>query len=344
MKSWIVPWMAAMYIVLGKLNGMEDYCQLNEFTDMDYYILCETEKNVGVSDIEQYYAIYGGDAVTLQQGQEFYQKYKDIFYASVDGNEDMDTGKKPELIYISPDCKWVISRKLNNGAEFPTGAMGSWTLYYEGKIREQEEKEFLYVSPLPFIIVEAEDGYKELEYYEQYEHLYDNLTYLGNFYVNEYGTQAVAEKRFQQLDILDLETEEVLWEYPLEEKEGIYEILQFTGSQDNGKIIVHTHNNMVYEISVPDGSRKLIGEDMYDVSISPDGKYIVYSSAANYDDIMLSEIGQYPSQRTPGIYVEELATGRTAYIDIELSGFDLFDRNFLWIPKDAFDTFLKEGN
>lgn len=65
--------------------------------------------------------------------------------------------------------------------------------------------------------------------------------------------------------------------------------------------------------------------------------------AGNYDDIMLSEIGKYPSQRAPGIYVEELATGRTAYIDIELSGFDLFDRNFLWIPKDAFDTYLKEG-
>ena len=157
MKSWIVPWMAAMYIVLGKLNGMEGYCQLNEFTDMDYYILCETEQNVGASDIEQYYAIYGENAVTLPQGQEFYQKYKDIFYAAVDGNEDMDTGKKPELIYISPDCKWVISRKLNNGAEFPTGTMGSWTLYYEEKIEGQEEKEFLYISPLPFIIVDAED-------------------------------------------------------------------------------------------------------------------------------------------------------------------------------------------
>ena len=133
MKSWIVPWIVTMCIVVGKINGMDNYCQLSEFTDMEYYILCETEKNVGVSDIEQYYAIYGEDAVTLQQGQEFYQKYKDMFYAAVNGND--------ELIYISPDCKWVISRKLNNGAEFPTGTMGSCSLYYEGKIKEQEEKE-----------------------------------------------------------------------------------------------------------------------------------------------------------------------------------------------------------
>lgn len=39
-------------------------------------------------------------------------------------------------------------------------------------------------------------------------------------------------------------------------------------------------------------------------SMSPDGKYIVYSSAGNGDDIMLSETGH------------------------ELSGFDLFDRTF----------------
>ncbi len=86
MKNWIVPWIVTMCIAVGKINGMEDYCQLNEFTDMDYYILRETEKNVGASDIEQYYEIYGENAVTLQQGQEFYRKYKDIFYAAVDGS------------------------------------------------------------------------------------------------------------------------------------------------------------------------------------------------------------------------------------------------------------------
>ena len=235
MKSWIVPWIVTMCIAAGKINGMEDYCQLSEFTDMEYFILCETEKNVGVSDIEKYYAIYGENAVTLQQGQEFYRKYKDKFYAAVDGNEDMDTGNKPELIYISPDCKWVISQKIDEGTEFPTGVMFNWTLYYEAGIKKQEENDSPY--PFPFIIVKAEDGYKELEYYEQYEHLYKtrkDLGYFGHFYLNEYGTQAAAEKRFRQLDILDLETGEVLWEYSLAEKEDIYEILQFTGSQDNG--------------------------------------------------------------------------------------------------------------
>lgn len=87
-------------------------------------------------------------------------------------------------------------------------------------------------------------------------------------------------------------------------------IVQFEGDDQGGWLTVQA-GDFFFRIEYPSGEVTYLGEYLYSLSFSPDGKYAAYTSV-DYDN----GVDKYPveDEQTPppGIYVKEIETGKTA--------------------------------
>ena len=89
------------------------------------------------NDVEaKYLDGIGGEALyyqyhtqTIEEAKELYQKFKEQLPLEDDSDED----ERTEVIYISPDCKWVITEKWS---EFQL--VNTMTLFFQ-KEKEKEK-------------------------------------------------------------------------------------------------------------------------------------------------------------------------------------------------------------
>ncbi|MBO5055725.1 MAG: hypothetical protein J6C64_05135 [Lachnospiraceae bacterium] len=315
---------------------------ISEFQNMNYYILCDTALNSEVTDIVHTYGIYGEDADDFNKGTKLYQEYKATFWENMGIYEDK-TGDS--IVYISPDCKWIITENMCGENEYGE-VLRQQTLYYEGNMKRQIVSTYSGISPVTVIKDEIE--YKEIEeqIYQKYINL-KNRSYKEKYYkgllVNDNGNLAVGIKEGlnERLDIWNIEMQEIVWSLMLTDiQDKVWsEVIQFYGDDNEGKIIIRCNRNF-YEIGYPSGDIKLLGKDMYSLSYSPDRKYIVYSSIDNETGMELEpyEIEEFLS----GIYIQEIETNKIAYIECQNEWWQLSRRNFYWIEKDAINQYLEQ--
>ncbi|MDE7250601.1 MAG: hypothetical protein K2N82_12130, partial [Lachnospiraceae bacterium] len=98
------------------------------------------------------------------------------------------------------------------------------------------------------------------------------------------------------------------------------------------------------------GEVTYLGEYMYSVCFSPDGKYAAYSSDVDYDDGVVMENEKHDEYERmkricpPGICVREIETGKTAYLywDPAKNPEENFMeyRHFMWIEKEGFEEYM----
>lgn len=129
---------------------------------------------------------------------------------------------------------------------------------------------------------------------------------------------------------------------PDEEWRPYTEIVQFEGDDQGGWLTVQA-GDFFFRIEYPSGEVTYLGEYLYSLSFSPDGKYAAYTSV-DYDN----GVGKYPveDEQTPppGIYVKEIETGKTAYLywdpfrNWEETYF--LARSFLWLEKESFEEYM----
>ncbi|MCM1263312.1 MAG: hypothetical protein NC313_11395 [Butyrivibrio sp.] len=314
-------------------SNEKTFCSISDFEDFHYYLLCKTYIGTTAPVNPLLNAFIGDGVETIEAGVEVYQKYMKPFRES-------DLVGDMELMDISVDCKLAVTY------EGVTESVTTWRIF-EGE-KERQAADSRYENP--FRVIKTDDAYAVVNKFDE-KALYDKTGYNGDWIYNEYGDLAVGVKHYnysddtREIGIYDLENEEILWNFQVE---GLLRLLQVQGDKESGKVIFRLDDRSFYELSYPSGDAKYLGKDMYCLSYSPDGKYAAYSSPCNEDFFDLDEEDYEELDRIPsGIYILEVETGKTAYIEMDI--FDIVDwadmldsRAFRWVEKESFEKVMEE--
>lgn len=327
-------------------ENSDELYKLSGFEDLEYYIFCDTAMAYGPSDIIHTYGIYGKTADEWEDGEQLYQEFKTDFFNEPGIEADTETD---EIVYISPDGRWVITQRYLGLDERGAQGLREQTLYHNGQFQDKLQDTYSYD---PFVIVKDGDSYKELEEFnyemrkERSSNLYDN-GYRGGLATDESG-QYIAAIRYEgypdqnpQLDMWEIAGEETVYSFSLQNVgENYFDIIQFYGNGREGTIILQSHRDF-YELSYPSGEIRLLGKDIYAVSYSPDGKYLVYSSPDLEVKRSFDESDwEITDGHKEGIFVREIATRRTAYVECDVDNYDSWGverREFYWLVKSVID-------
>ncbi|MDE7250737.1 MAG: hypothetical protein K2N82_12840 [Lachnospiraceae bacterium] len=356
------------YIVAGRDNKMEaktgetgkgyaptgEYCNMEDLGEMDYYLLCNTDLHKGATGLEAKPSIISNDTQTIEETKELYQKFKEQLPLEDDSDED----ERTEVIYISPDCKWVITEKWS---EFQL--VNTMTLFFQ-KEKVKEKTGSITEGLAEILIIKDGDTYKEAEeqYYKRLSELKKEMESEGYFILMKRNTEgdliAGIKDNFSLLTIKRIEDGADQWSFDLqgmqekvkkirddirEEDNGVVFVEQFRGNEQEGWLVIQVGPSSFFRIDYPAGEVTYLGEYLYSPSFSPDGKYMAYSSIDGNNSIDMDP-AEYEQTPSPGIYVMEVETGKTAYIywyPSRKTGEDYMEsRGFVWLEKGAFEEYM----
>ncbi len=343
---------AKMNYILAK-----DYCTLDEFGEMNYYLYCNSWLREGASGSQNRPSIISNKTKSIDEAKELYQELKEkLPLEEEEENGENDGDWRTEVFYISPDCKWVVTDKWSDFERVNTKK-----LFYEKKEVKEKVVDIMGQFALIFIVKDG-DTYKEVEeqYYQKYMKLKRREEYmLSIIKTNAQGDLAAGiEDEISRLTIRKMEDEteqwsfdlqgiqEEVWEIRDDVQEGdriLVEVRQFDVDEQEGWLVIQVGRSSFFQIAYPSGEVTYLGEYLYSPSFSPDGKYLAYS-CVDYDN----GVDMYPEEEEqtppPGIYVKEIETGKTAYIywyPSRETGEDfMISRSFLWLEKEGFEEYM----
>ena len=355
-------------VILGRDNKMEakteetgkscvpmsEYCSMEDLGEMNYYMFCNTQLHKGATGLEGKHSIINSDTQTIEEAKELYQKFKEQLPLEDDSDED----ERTEVLYISPDCKWVTTEKWS---EFQL--VNTVTLFFQKeKVKEKTGRNTEGLAEI-FIIKDG-DAYKEADeqYYKRLSELEKEMEgegYFGLIYTNLEGDLIAGIKDdFCLLTIKRIEDGAELWNFDLqgmqekvkkirddirEEDNGMVFVEQFRGNEQEGWLLIQVGPSSFFRIDYPAGEVTYLGEYLYSPSFSPDGKYMAYSSIDSDNSIDMDP-AEYEQTPSPGIYIMEVETGKTAYIywyPSRETGEDYMEyRGFQWIEKESFEEYM----
>lgn len=331
-----------------------EYCSMEDFGEMDYYLFCYTDLSKGATGLEAKPSIISNDTQTIEEAKELYQKFKEQLPLEDDSDED----ERTEVLYISPNCKWVTTEKWS---EFQL--VNTVTLFSQKeKVKEKTGRNTEGLAEI--YIVKDGDTYKEADeqYYKRFSELKKEMEGEGYFiwiYTNFEGDLIAGIKdNFSLLTIKRLEDGEELWSFDLqgmqekvkkirndirEEDNGMVFVEQFRGNEQEGWLVIQVGPSSFFRIDYPSGKVTYLGEYLYSPSFSPDRKYMAYSSIDG-DNAIDMDPAEYEQTPSPGIYVREVETGKTAYIywypSIKTGEDSMEYRGFQWLEKEAFEEYM----
>ncbi len=341
----------------------QDYCTIEEFEEMDYYLFCGTQihKSGTGSGFERKPSIIYNDTKTIEEAKGLYQRFREklpLDDEKIESGEG-DENERTEVLYVSPDCKWIITTRKSNYQKVFT------TKLFVEKEKTREEVYDGSEEITPIIIIKDGEQYKEMD-----ERHYKQLSEIVwvNFYdivcsdlkgMSEEGDLiTIMNDDRSLLTIRRVEDGTERWSYDLEgireevwkrrdmQKEDWFfsTVCQFEGNEQEGWLVIQAESSF-YKIAYPSGKVTYLGEYLYSPSFSPDGRYLAYSSV-DYDNRAGMKSTEYEQTPPPGIYVRDIETGKTAYIYWDPSRNpeeDYFEyRDFLWIEKDSFEEYMTD--
>ena len=339
----------------------KDYCSIDELEDMDYYLFCDTQISKGAGGCKSKPSIINNRTKTIEEAKELYHRFREELplEEEIDGKNDSDKDERAEVFYVSPDCKWIVTSK---SSEYST--ICTQKLFYGKKaVREKVSETRRGVQPI--LIVKDGNAYREMEE-EQYRQLTERV-WLNFFetghsclnYINQEGNLFVEiSDEYSLFTINRVEDGAEQWRYDLqaihEEVEKIRDdvqergrilvtVCQLEGNEQEGWLVIQAGSSSFFRIAYPSGEVTYLGEYLYSLRLSPDGKYAAYTSV-DYDNGVSMDPMEYEQTPPPGIYVKEIETGKTAYLywdPFRNPEEDYFEyRDFLWIEKESFEEYM----
>lgn len=119
--------------------------------------------------------------------------------------------------------------------------------------------------------------------------------------------------------------------------EYIYDIFQFEGNQAGG-FITFCNDRKAYKLSYTQGEVVELGDYMYFPCVSPDEKYVAYSTGGvsewrdrgweGFQDLFEKSGLQNMEE---GIYIKEIETGKTAFIEFTDVSYPMEDVCMKWL-------------
>lgn len=133
----------------------KDYCAMEELGEMDYYLFCDTQLNKGTSGYEGKPSIINNDTKTIEEAKALYQEFKAKL--PLEPDKEDEEGEETNVIYVSPDCKWVVTNKWSEHQTIETKML----FHEKKKVMEKVSdlrKELQYIW-----VVKDGDTYKEMD-------------------------------------------------------------------------------------------------------------------------------------------------------------------------------------
>lgn len=341
----------------------QDYCTIDELGEMDYYLFCGTQihKRGSGAGVERKPSIICSDTKTIEEAKELYQRFRETLPLDDEKAEraEGDEDERTEVLYVSPDCEWIITTRWSNFQNIITT-----TLFVEKeKIREKVFDGIDEITPI--IIIKDGEQYKEMDerHYKQLSEIvwvnyYDIVNTDLKRMSEEGNLVAITNDDFSLLTINRVEDGTEQWRYDLQAihekvekirndvQEGdkiLVTVCQFEGNEKEGWLVIQAGPSSFFRIAYPSGEVTYLGEYLYSLRFSPDGKYAAYTSV-DYDNGVGMDPIEYEQTPPPGIYVKEIETGKTAYIYWDPSRNPEEDyleyRDFLWIEKESFEEYM----
>lgn len=348
------------------------YCDMEDIGEMDYYLFCGTQlhkRGSGDGSICKQ-SIIGSETKSIEEAKELYQEFVKRLPIDSDSLEEDEEGEFTYVSYVSPDCKWVKTSKWSEFQRIKTSKL----FYEKEEVKETvfdfQSGDFAFYS---FLMVKDGDSYREVdeEYYKKLWELRKeserNEGYSPLCIINEEGNLLAGTRdEYSLLTIRKIEDGSELWSFSLQGiqeevarirddvQEGdtvLVDICQFEGNENEGWLTIQAGDSSFFRIAYPSGEVNYLGEYMYGVCFSPDGKYVAYSSDVDYDSGVGMGSEEYEKMERicpPGICVREVETGKTAYIYWDPNKNPEEDfmeyRSFSWIEKESFEEFMGENN
>ena len=344
------------------------YCDMDEFEEMDYYLFCGTQlhKRGSGDGSTCKQSIIGSETNSIEEAKELYQEF--IKKLPLDSVEEDEEGEFTYVSYVSPDCKCIITSKWSEFQRINTRKL----FYEKEEVKETvfdfQNGDFAFFS---ILIVKDGDRYREVdgEYYKRLWELrkeserYEGYSPLCK--INAEGNLLAGTRdEYSLLTIRKIEDGTEQWSFSLqgiqeevarirddvEEGDTVWvKICQFEGNGKEGWLTVQAGDSSFFRIAYPSGEVTYLGEYMYAISFSPDGKYAAYSSDVDYDSGVGMTDEEYERMERicpPGICVREIETGKTAYIywdPYKNPEEDFMEyRSFRWIEKESFEEYMRE--
>lgn len=323
-----------------------EYCNMDEFGEMDYYLFCHTEMSEDVGPVEYVPIVISSQTRTIEEAEDLYQEFVKRLPLEEEDKENEGNEEKSQVFYISPDCKWVIANKWS---KFQT--ISTQMLFYEKEnIKKVVEETRGGMDPI--LIVKDGDTYREME--EEHHKKLLELRIIGAKKINAEGDLYAGTNHSDSLlAVGKIEDGIERWSFSLQGIKdearkirdnmgyiegsvlGVY-MCQFEGNEQEGWIIVQAGTSSFFRIAYPSGDVTYLGEYLYSPCFSPDGKYVAYSGI-DYDNVVDMDLEEQEQIPPPGIYVKEIETGKTAYIYWNRLP---EERTFMWLEKGAFEEYM----
>ena len=90
---------------------MEDYCGMDEFEELNFYLFCDTQLHEGAGGFTFKPSIISSETKTIKEAKQLYQEFMEGL--PLEPKQEDGKGGVAYFSYVSPDCKWVIIDKWN---------------------------------------------------------------------------------------------------------------------------------------------------------------------------------------------------------------------------------------
>ncbi len=307
------------------------------------------------------YAFLGEDAATVEEGNALYNKLNDkykktfnytpddrLHYYPLSNEPDaMKLVNESRIIYISTDGKTVGNFYINKGSDY-SDTNPVWSSYYE--LHTEGAPSTLYYSPVCYnyddgnYIAYYTNAYIHPEFhpyeYNTFPQRYDlhvntnTVIYYGSDTINIYSLD--QNKLIYRIDF-DFELDPIGKNYGmvqlLDERYLIMIIYNDYLVEEGGPC----HNIYLFNLETEEMTR--INNYSYNPLISPDGKYLMYTSAPFSTTEVNSPIN-WNYKMKYGFYIKNMENGEITYYQPEYTDYGSDAVPLSWIEKDALDNLL----
>lgn len=365
--------------VLSEAEGAEQVL-FDGFQEMDYYMLLQSHVGCGVSLDYYSYGIYGNVTKTAREGEELYLSLNKKWFGNEIEPEDQTDSLNwlhyhlnEHIVGFSPELEWCITDQ----GYFETSTGDRMERVYRDGILTSENEERLYfdtrVEKYTFykepetgcFVIMDEEKRKRIEdlinttwEWEKRDH----KIYYGKsrFCLSEDGMLLLLVKPDNRhISIYETEGGTELFEFEFEQMDADWplEVSQIQGNAQEGWFIF-SNGDKAFQFFYPSNEIVPLGEFMFNISMSPDGKYCAYYTGSDllystweilYKDNrdkfaqMLERWKKVPS----GWYIKELDSGLTTYIPvISVADNDQppLDGKCMWVQKDKLIELFETEN
>lgn len=347
-----------------------DQVLFDGFQEMDYYMLLQSHVGCGVSLDYYSYGIYGNITKTVQEGEELYFKINNEQLGNTPEPENqteytdwMKYNLSEHIVKYSPDMELCIT----NQGFYEYSTCDYMEKLYKGKTLLSENEEKLYydtrVEKYTFC-KEPETGCFVIMDEEKRKRI-DNLIntvwewekrdhkiYYGKsrFCLSEDGDlMALVKPDNQHIGIYETKGCTELFEIRLEQmdKDWPLEVFEIQGSTQAGWL-TFSNGDKAFQFFYPSNEIVPLGEFMFNISMSPDGKYCTYYTGSDllyssweylYEDnwVKFEEMLKRWKKIPSGWYIKELDSGLVTYIPVISAadnGQPPLDGKCMWVQKD----------